>query len=147
MLCNFPIDAFDKRKYLPTATVGPDAEFFVLNRRTLGFSLYDPQEKIDVPKEQEIETVGDLLKGIASFYFQAEDLFLERTYDNQYRTIPINNQGVGLLEFDLPKDKQRLLIASGDTAFQKFYDNQKQLATTESSLFIHAHIVQQARGS
>ncbi|MGA8164630.1 MAG: patatin-like phospholipase family protein, partial [Waddliaceae bacterium] len=142
LIRNFPIEAFDKRKYRPYSS-REAGEFHMINERTLGLSLYSPKDNRLAP-DQEIETVGDLLRGILSIYSRAEELLQEQTYDNQFRTILIDNQGVGTTDFHLSKEKKNGLIMSGKHAVGKFYAEQKKLSSTEKGAMVISRLAHQA---
>ena len=145
LIRNYPIDAFDKRKHLSTSSDPETAEWHVINRRTLGFTLYSSNIKPPEPDRQ-VETIGDLLSSVVDIYNNAEELLTAQVYDNRFRTIRIDNQGVGLLEFGLSPERQKLLVDSGKTATQTFYQEQN-LTTDQTSLFIHSRIVLEAQGN
>lgn len=145
LVCNFPIGIFDKRKYLPVSSDKEEAEKHVINRRTLGFSLYSPVTE-PIQPDKKAESIGELLMSVFAIYRRAGGFHGDRIYDNQLRTIRINDQGVGLLEFGLSKEKQQRLIASGQTATRTFWDEQEQLTSAEASLFVHSRITLEARG-
>ncbi|MGA8165131.1 MAG: tetratricopeptide repeat protein [Waddliaceae bacterium] len=142
LIRNFPIEAFDKRKYHPYNPQN-GGEFHTINTRTLGLSLYSPQDQQPV-LDKEVETVGDLLRGILSIYFQAEEILQEQTYDNQFRTILIDNKGVGTTEFHLTQEKQKALITSGHHAVGRFYSEQNKLSASKENSMVIARIAHQA---
>ena len=57
LIYNFPIDAFDKRKYIHNSSSEKGGDFSEFNRRTLGFSLHSPEDKT-VFKERSSRNIG-----------------------------------------------------------------------------------------
>lgn len=133
LIRNFALNAFDKRKYLPTNIKGEEGELHIINRRTLGFSLY---AKEPLPtSNNDPKSVLELLKSVSSIYFNAEDL-LSTNIEDRFRMIEIDNLGVSLFDFDLPLEKKKLLIQSGKNATREFYQDKSTQPTTESSYII-----------
>ncbi|MDE3045862.1 MAG: patatin-like phospholipase family protein [Verrucomicrobiota bacterium] len=132
LLKNFPVTAFDKQAYLPTNPAGDEKERSVLNKRTLGFCLVDP-EPTELPPTPKVETVTDLLKNILSMYGEAEALFLAETPENQLRTIKVSNQGVGVVE-NLTDEKKKQLIQGGKEAVRTFAEQQRKLLAQHAPL-------------
>lgn len=118
---NFPLESFDRRKYqsstLLNQTAGAEHKF---NRRTLGFSLFTPEDSKN--SDSKVETMGDLLSAIASFYFSAELHMRNQMGGNDQRTIAISNEGVGTLDFGLSKEQQQKLIQSAQKKTECFFE-------------------------
>jgi NTE family protein len=127
MLYNFPLEAFDKRKFQTNTPLSIDAgEAPIVNRRTLGFNLFSPAEEpnVGIP---EIKTIKDLLGGIMKAYFHAEDLRRNLVPYNEKRIVDIDNTGVGTLDFNLSEERQNALIESGKRATRNFLSAQEEL--------------------
>ena len=131
LLYNYPIQIFDNVQNHPFGFGDRDTSSFAIpNHATLGLSLYAPEipkERNDdddddkVPPSVSIDNVKELLKALGNIYYNAEAIYgrLQRPID-QSRTININNLGVSLVEFDIPKDKQEALIAEGEKEAKAF---------------------------
>lgn len=114
ILKNFPLDAFDEKKYQPQAGWGAQS-----NRRTLGLNLHTPDEKVNI---QAINTPADLIAGLISTYLEAQEILERADSYNRHRQIDISNQGVGLLDFSLSDATKAQLIRGGrQAAFQAFH--------------------------
>jgi len=90
MLYNYPLNAFDKRKYMSSFSGGTEAgEAFLINKRTLGLSLFAPEQPLG--RTAKVKTVGDLLKAISGYYFNAEAVLSEEIFGdaNQRRSIQV----------------------------------------------------------
>jgi predicted acylesterase/phospholipase RssA len=96
MLYNYPLNAFDKRKYLSSFS-GDTAsgEAFLINKRTLGLSLFTPEQPMErtarAMASARVETVGDLVRTIASYYYSAEVVLSEEIFGdaNQQRDVQV----------------------------------------------------------
>lgn len=121
LLYNLPVETFDRKKYQVQGLSEEEKNCPIFNKRTLGFSLFSQEEK-ELPDPEKIETVGELLKTIVVLFFKAEDLLRQMNPYNMHRVIEIDNQGIGLLEFDLSDEKKTKLIQSGERATTAFYD-------------------------
>ncbi len=91
VIYNFPINAFDRQRYLGTFT-GDDSDRFVINQRTLGLSLYAPPAAAAMGptrRPEEPKTVLDLLKAVGAVFYSAEKALSEEIFAeaNQKRTI------------------------------------------------------------
>lgn len=139
---NFPLDTFDKRKYLPS-NPSQGRELHVKNRRTLGFSFFSPNTPTHFPSE----TVGDLLKGIVDMYLAVGTMHHEHVYENQFRVIHIDNQDLPLSQFNPSPKQKKLLLEGGLAATRKFYKRHDSFIQGEDSLYLQESLVQQARGA
>nr|NGX38686.1 hypothetical protein [Chlamydiota bacterium] len=122
MINNLPVETFDEKGYVEEGLSKEERRCPIFNKHTLGFSLISSQEKI--PEPEEINNIFQLVKGFFSIYINAEELLRQLTPYNKHRIIEIDNNGVGLLEFNLSKEKQKLLIDSGTIAATDFVEEQ-----------------------
>lgn len=118
LLNNLPVETFDSRKYCLNGLSPEEQDQPIFNRRTLGFSLYSPDQ--EAKEDKAVETIGDLLLGIAGVFAEAETLIRNLNPYNQHRIVEIDNRGVGLLNFNLSEERQNDLIASGKAAVESF---------------------------
>ncbi|MBF5058587.1 ankyrin repeat domain-containing protein [Candidatus Neptunochlamydia vexilliferae] len=121
ILSNFPLEAFDAMKYQTTRPLGQEKERHVLNKKTLGLRFASPKKERKVPLKP-LETVGDLLKGLAQFYYEGESLIRQQITYNRFRVIDINSLGLGATDFYLDDKTKEKLIASGVQGTQKFFN-------------------------
>lgn len=124
LLKNFPIELFDKKKYHPVG-VHPGAskgeqEGQFINTRTLGLSLFSKEDR-QPSAPRIIQTLGDLTWVLGEIYANAEKAFQGQVFQNSYRTIEINNEGVGLLDFHLSSQKKGALVKSGKDSVRQFF--------------------------
>jgi NTE family protein len=122
LICNFPINYFDKQKYLGSLVTDKNGEQHALNWRVLGFSLYQPKIKNEdsPPPKETIKVFLDMLQ----IWYNAEELIRSNTNENQHRVIQIDRKGVSLLEFNLDTATKNILLTSGKNAFKDFYGTQ-----------------------
>lgn len=147
LLRNFPIELFDKQKYHPVgvregASFEMQEEHFI-NTRTLGLSLFSPDEKQpSLPKT--IQTLGDLGWALGEIYADAEKAFQGQVVQNACRTIEINNKGVGLLEFHLSHQKIEALVKSGLESVRQFFSDCPESVVThlKRDQSIHPQIIE-----
>lgn len=123
VLDNFPIAAFDSLKY-QRASVDENKDFVVLNKRTLGLSLYNPENNKQIPNE--VSNIYDLGNTLVELYFNSEELFHKLEPYDEFRVIKINDEGVSTLEFKLSDEIKKSLELSGEEATQKFFDDQEK---------------------
>lgn len=145
LIANFPIEAFDKKKYQLHVSLNEEGEYHMLNKRSLGFSLYSPQ-KSDVEPVKPPETVGDLLKAIVSLYWQAEELIRAQVIYNKHRVIDINNLGIGTVEFGIKEEQKQGLIDSGKKAALEFFEKQEKQSSEVGTLFLYPKAIKEAQG-
>lgn len=128
LIRNFPIDAFDKRKYLPINPPPEEGEWHVINKRTLGLSLYSANNETQKPSIKKVEdmTVKELLQDVFLMYFNAEEILQEEIYDNKFRKIEIDSKDVSLLDFGLSITKKKELIDSGELATREFFNSKSK---------------------
>ncbi|NGX31132.1 MAG: hypothetical protein K940chlam8_00493, partial [Chlamydiae bacterium] len=119
VIFNLPIKAFDFRGFVQRGLPKEEQKIPEFNRRVLGFSLYSPEEK-PPSLDPKITNSFQLLKGIVETYRHAESLLAQTEYD-QHRIVPISNEGVGLLDFDLTEKDKHALIQSGKEAIDLFF--------------------------
>jgi tetratricopeptide (TPR) repeat protein/predicted acylesterase/phospholipase RssA len=122
MLRNFPIEIFDKMRYILHGIEGEEKNEKWNNRSTLGCNLYSPEFLEKPPSNKEIKNVKDLVKGLFEIYLYAEILLRDKY--NECRTIEINNRGAGTFEFN--EKTQNLLILSGKRATHRFIQDAKR---------------------
>src|SRR3990167_11245651 len=136
VLYNFPLETFDKKKYQATIPLGQDAgEYHQLNKKTLGFCLYTPDENT-LPPNLKIETVGDLLTSFISLYYSSENQIRHLTPYNKHRVIPISNEGVGTLDFSLSDEQKQGLVFAGKKGTENFFNQNSHLRGSTNSLFL-----------
>ena len=139
-LKNFPIELFDKFKYLPSFAHG-DADKPESNPFTIGFRLVTPeknkqeevsgllkrmQQKLGVALDQvkegiEKNTAIGFLQDLMSLYYHAEDIIAEFQNVRAGRTIEMSNGGISTLKFSLTPDERNGLIAKGERAIRDTY--------------------------
>ena len=122
LLANFPIDAFDFQKYLPTNIENEQGNLPVSNKRILGLKLVDPEPSQPVQSSNQTTVV---LKQIMLMYFDAEGFFLNKNPDNKYRSISIDTKGATLLNFNPTEEKKQELIKSGKESTQNHFKARK----------------------
>jgi len=133
LLNNFPIKAFDKKKYIdPEAR---DGNCPCMNKKTLGFSLFSPDNESMMQEKDEIEEKDfmGVVRDIFASYYSAEKIINVEEYD-EFRVIQINNNGVGMFHFDLSEEQKNRLVKSGKKGAKSF------LKKIRSSLMINAFI-------
>lgn len=113
LICNFPIQIFDKRKYLPLNVNPKEGEQSVTNRRTLGFSLKPPKSELD--EKREFSGFDDLIKAIGLIYYYAEEVRPNPMKEiDRFRMITIQvPKGVDLLSFKMSEVLKRESILAG----------------------------------
>lgn len=120
LLNNLPIETFDKKKYVIRDYQENEADFPIFNRRTLGISLYDPQQKIP-QTDKKVKNLKDFLSNIVYIYSEAESMIRNLNPFNQSRIIDIDNCGVTLLNFNLDDETKNKLIQSARDSFKTFW--------------------------
>lgn len=122
LICNFPLETFDFQGYdYQTYTSNTGEEVPQFNRRTLGFSLYSPNEQLPCIHEK-AEGVIDLLKHLFTVYRKAEELIRATSSYNKHRVIEISNKNVGLLDFTLTEHQKKMLLQSGKSSTLEFFN-------------------------
>jgi len=110
---NFPVTAFDQRRFIKSNLDGSDPQKPKFNKRTLGICLYSStQPKIP-------QNVGEQCLSIIS-NIGASDTEWQVNPGLRRRIIEINDQGVGTLEFGLDGEKKGKLIEAGRKAKYAF---------------------------
>ncbi|MBF5058586.1 hypothetical protein [Candidatus Neptunochlamydia vexilliferae] len=109
-------------KYQTTRLLGQEKERHVLNKKTLGLRFASPKKERKVPLKP-LETVGDLLKGLAQFYYEGESLIRDQIAYNRFRVINIESLGIGATDFYLDNKTKEKLIASGVKGTKKFFSS------------------------
>ena len=138
LLKNFPLDAFDEKQYQTSTPLEEKiGRQHQINLRTLGFSLYDPAPKNPI-SDQAPENALDLAYKIAQVYWEAEEIIRKKVIDNRHRVIEIDNQGIGMLEFNLDQDAKKRLMDSGRLATEKFYEQQRTKSSKYTRSFAFA---------
>lgn len=145
LLANFPIEAFDKKKYQVHIPLRGEGEYYMLNKRTLGFSLYSLEESDTAPPE-EPKTIGDLLKSIVSMYWQAEDLIRSQVIYNKYRVIDIDSKNIGPIQSGLNDKQKQSLIDSGKKATSDFFERQERSSAEMKGFFLTPKASKEAQG-
>jgi tetratricopeptide (TPR) repeat protein/ankyrin repeat protein/predicted acylesterase/phospholipase RssA len=89
LVCHFPIDAFDEKRYQQTENKdkqqSQEAQF---NRHTLGFSFKTSNKKQSV-EVKEVLTVGELIKNFTELYYNSDELILKRNPNNTERVVEL----------------------------------------------------------
>jgi NTE family protein len=126
---NYPIDLFDREKYLVNpANRGDytaDAKGYVYNFETLGFRL-DSKEIIRASKDDwslvpvKIKNLKDHIVGVLNFLMDYANKVHLRTPDWN-RTIFIDTLDVKTTEFDVPQEKIEALLESGRVNTEKYF--------------------------
>ena len=127
VLYNLPLEAFDQKK-------NKQGTFFKFNKYTMGFNLVSSGSDKN-HEEKNVETVGDLLLGLTSTYFRAEELIRRLNPANAKRIIDIDVGDVQTANFGLSDEKKQNLVDSGYQATQKF------LETLPSTVSFHGLIL------
>lgn len=138
MLMNYPIEAFDARKYQtqrPVLEKGAE-EQHIMNRRTLGVTLYNSnkkeEEKGSAPKaathsktkssKKEEVTPLILAQRICKIYMGAEDLIRDAMGPwNESRTVQVDRLGVEMLDFQIDDTTKDALFDSGFDCTEGFF--------------------------
>lgn len=118
LLYNFPIETFDKKKFGGPSVPDIERNDPYFNTRTWGFYLIEPE--VQKVEEASINDIMDLSKAMANIYFHAEKALREREGRDTSRSVAIPNQGISLLEFKVPKEKQELQLDAGRKATRAF---------------------------
>lgn len=142
LLENFPLDTFDKPSYFSTNLHGDYAKGTVFNPRTLGFGLYS---SVPQPPPKNTENIKELISGIISYFLEISNLVNEKNPHNKYRVINIDHFDVGLLDFNLPKEKKDALVASGREATLNFYKDKDRLLSKENPTLFHRLLMQRVK--
>ena len=125
VIYNFPIEAFDKLKYQSSTPLNNEMlDEYRFNKRTLGFSLYTPDDAPTPP--QSIDDPWDVLSGIGDLYMSSEEHIRHLNPFNRHRVIPISNEGVGMLDFSLIDERKNDLINSGIKGVNDFFEKKSQ---------------------
>ncbi|NGX31783.1 MAG: Photosystem I assembly protein Ycf3, partial [Chlamydiae bacterium] len=130
MLANLPIKIFDCRGFIRQGLPEGEQAYMEFNRRVLGFSLDSPEDKTTL--DPKVTKTKDMFKSLVLTYYKAQTLIGKSDYD-RHRVVPISNQGIGLMDFDLSEKEQTSLINSGRAAVETFLQKN---ATKSSSVFI-----------
>jgi NTE family protein len=117
VLNNFPIRLFDKKKHQNQYGAQNDPDGVWINPHTLAFSLHDP-ETIQDDKDPTLMTVA---KEIAKIVSEAEMIHIKEQESKRHRIININNQGVGLLEFNLSTEREKNLLDEAEKQSKLFF--------------------------
>lgn len=121
MLMNFPLDTFDQKQFLTKENLGEEAGYPKYNIETLGFSLYSSLEKKPDAVDK-VETVKDLLLGIANVYLNAEESYKQLAPYNKSRIIEIDVKEVGTMSFNMSEEAKIKLVESGRAAIISFIE-------------------------
>lgn len=127
LLRNFPLEDFDKRKFIYNGLSPEEEEYPEFNRRTLGLSLFTPQE--EVIQEASASNLKDLCIWVFKVFKKAETLLNKLVPYNSNRTIEISNQGIGLLDFSEANPLEGLglqAVQGGYQAAESFLNQQEE---------------------
>ncbi len=145
LLYNLPVEAFDQKRYQTKEDLGEEGLCPKFNRRTLAFSLSSPSQGLR--QESNIETIGQLLIGVASAYYKAETLLRQLNPYNQRRVIEIDPGDVSTLSFNLDDEGKRALFDTGFKTTESFFSKALREAETSTIDFATpAHIEKKAKG-
>ena len=132
VIYNYPIDLFDRKKYLSNPANGDakpdivtkDANSDVcVNHETLGFRLGDAKtrEEAEKPQPQKIDSLYDYALALIDYMRQnAQKLHLQ-PYDWN-RTVYIDSSPAKVTEFNLSQKQIAQLIANGDAGVKSYFD-------------------------
>jgi len=131
MLENYPLNIFDRRKFLFDKANGDEVDYhpdldYVFNHETLGFRLHTEKEYLfdtrgwgaDPPK---IENIVEFSRSILNIVTEEE----ARTHlhENDWnRTVYIDALGVRATDFHIDQAKVRALIHSGRVGVKRHFD-------------------------
>lgn len=130
LLCNYPLELFDKKKYKKSMVSEEQGEDPWVNPFTWGLSLYYVEEP---PQHEDPSLFSDLKKIVTGIYYDAE-MVMRNKPRTAIRSINIDNRGVGLLDFDLPKEKRDELLLSGKISTRAFLGECKLTRIGKSDL-------------
>ncbi|OON68393.1 hypothetical protein B0919_14235 [Hymenobacter sp. CRA2] len=127
VLANYPVDLFDKPRYLPTGTTAtPDARGNVFNPETLGLRL-DRAEQIALDTtatgRQALAPypIRDLPSYIGGLYNLVEETLNPAQPQDWSRTVSISTEGFAPKIKRVPEPQKQLLMASGRRGVQAFF--------------------------
>lgn len=142
MLYNFPVEAFDQKRYFTREDLGAEGSCPKFNKQTLGFSLYSSLDKKCSDKGN-MDTIFDLLFGICNVYLGAESSIRQLNPYNACRVIEIDTEDVGTLSFALDEKMQKKLIESGLKATEQFIDKNlsKTITPINSPPIVHTPMI------
>ncbi|MDO8508717.1 MAG: patatin-like phospholipase family protein [Nanoarchaeota archaeon] len=114
---NYPINLFDKIKYLSENKTISQDEAYIYNKETLGFRVDDPEEINNQIKKEPLPSleVNSLQSYIQALIGGLID-FANKTHLNEedwHRTIYIKSLGISSTEFEITKEQKNQLIKSG----------------------------------
>ncbi|WP_348675284.1 patatin-like phospholipase family protein [uncultured Abyssibacter sp.] len=139
---NYPVKLFDREKYIKSnrrpkharrtdyykkanQTKPKKSSTYVYNRETLGFRL-DSKEEIALfrdgaePQRRDIGDFFDYAFALINAVMNVqEDRHLHS--DDWHRTVYINTQGVGTMDFDLPDHRKAALVEAGHAATERYF--------------------------
>jgi NTE family protein len=120
--CNFPIQLFDKRKYLYANSKTP--EDYKFNPRTLGFRL-DSKEEIKASigwgsVSKEISNVVDYVTALITFLQEMANKRHLNSCDRR-RTVFIETGNVKATDFNLSDEKIKMLYKNGERAMLDYF--------------------------
>ena len=115
LIYNFPIDAFDYRKYQENQLPKQAANSKQQNPYTLGICFNTDREKSE---NKPIDGAKDLLFSIATFYYNAEDLIRRQNKGETDRIIEIPVKGIDLSNWEFTEHEKRALIEVGAQAIE-----------------------------
>ncbi len=124
MIANYPVDRWDRLRFVEPHDLKGDPNFPMFNQRTLGLAVapyvqgWAPDQEVDQMR------VRDLVKSIMCLYFHAED-HLRSKFD-AHRTIPISCGDIGLFDFDLSSTQKDELVTAGKDATLAYLDRQRE---------------------
>lgn len=141
LLNNFPIDIFDKPRYLGLQDNGTTS---IVNPHTLGFVLLHTSQLNNENHKPTKTPINDnhpfeYAEGVVNtLMHQFETEKLDKV-ENRKRAIQIDRKGVGLSDFNISQKKKKELIESGRFAVKSYFahleaiEAQKQAQSTEYS--------------
>lgn len=122
MLNNFPIDRFDRQKYI-SSCAEEEKDFPNFNKRTLGISFLTPiVEKEAISHEMSPELF--VLK-MMQVYYEAETKLRNLNPYSERRVIRIDPLNVGSFSFHLENEQKTKLVQSGRSAVEEFFKKQQ----------------------
>jgi predicted acylesterase/phospholipase RssA/ankyrin repeat protein len=118
LLYNFPEETFDKKRFMSSSAADHERNDPCFNTRTWAFHLVEPET--EPSEEKPITNIIEFTKAMANIYLNAEQALRKLEGRDTSRSIAIQNQGIGILEFKVPKEKQELQLDSARKATKSF---------------------------
>lgn len=123
---NYPIDCFDRPKYMGAEGLHAAEDGKLYNPETLGFRLVSQERKAYFEGASEVPPTNNTTNILAfnRVIVNAREALQEERYSRKEhigRTIYIDHLGISSLAFNLSKENQQALIQSGKTATENYF--------------------------